>query len=262
MITFMSYRLKIRTPTKALNEGSIESLVPTLRNSILKISKYDYSEPLKKQFQLENIADIYTDMKRGIILKGKNKKISDYILIDRWSNGITFWNSEIKVLVPTEDHLLIAEVVSLFKEINRVLPIIHGNFGASAEYTTLHKKVVRYDSGGSSESMEGVSADEFMLYLPGIYWMNFFCRELVDAIGRDKILSVDNIVVEEIGDGSILFYLNEPINPIDLDARRMQLHAIAKHLGEEYFFSLSNMGEIQYRHPHAFSTFLEKIRIA
>jgi hypothetical protein len=72
--------------------------------------------------------------------------------------------------------------------------------------------------------------------LPGIYWVNFFGPELVEKLGKEKILSAPFFLHEWLRDGGILFSFGRtPLDQQDPEKEKMRME-FRKHIGTENFY--------------------------
>lgn len=74
--------------------------------------------------------------------------------------------------------------------------------------------------------------------LPGIYWANFFGLKIVNAIGKEKLLSPPWFKVIELSDGGILTLLES--SPLSKAINRNRMEELQKVLGLENFYSVLN----------------------
>jgi len=72
--------------------------------------------------------------------------------------------------------------------------------------------------------------------LPGIYWVNFFGPDLVEKLGKEKILSAPFFSYEELRDGGILFSFGQsPFDQQDPDKENMRTE-FRDYIGDENFY--------------------------
>lgn len=67
--------------------------------------------------------------------------------------------------------------------------------------------------------------------MPHIYWANFFSREYVTQLGREKIETAPAWLTEDLGDGGLLYVLSS--SPGYHQEGHVAKDAVQKHLGVE-----------------------------
>ena len=226
-----NYRLKLKTLNKDVTLKSTRQLVTLFKKPPFNIEKYDRVERAKKEFAIENIGDIHEHLKCAIMLKGKSKNLNASISARFGPLGIMLWTFFLKTSKPLTADFLDIVTNPFLQEFQSILPVLYGNCSSDKEHSWLHDHITYYDGGGSSEGWKGCTMDDFLKFLPGIYWYNFFGSELVNALGADKVKAIKDVSVTAFKNGSISFHLNEPADTDDLGARATKLYSIADSLG-------------------------------
>lgn len=92
-------------------------------------------------------------------------------------------------------------------------------------------KVEYYTTGGHSR---------LDLYLPGIFWLNFFSKKYVNFIGEDKFNSIEQ--KERLNNGSYMIYLNH--NPKEWNTNKSrEIELSIKNIIGDIFFDKNNPKE-------------------
>lgn len=223
-----------------------KTLLKILSNQFLKFTKFGRTEPLKNKIDLESleaISELYED-DLSIILGG-NKYTS--FSGDAWPNGFLLLGGvfELKKKEVNDIHNLF-EFVNAFSNNESLL---YGYVCSEDEYDDKHKVVDEY-----SHSWKGVSTWDYEEFLPGVHWYTIFGKELVNAIGKEKFECLKNVSFVDVGDESLAFHLNTPIDK--LEDRQKELIEIEKQLGESYFFG-KEKEEGAYAHSGAYKEYLK-----
>lgn len=211
----------------------------------MKLAKYDYKEPVKQQINnIEEVLTILTDY-GNVILKGANKAL--ITASHNYYVPTTIWRGH---PVLKAKGTTIADVISLIEILANDNKILFGGLYTEDEYDAKHKIVKQYSYG-----WRGVSHDDFMKCIPGVYWYTIFGKELTDTIGTEKLNNLPGVVYTNPGNGCVAFHLDEPIESDDLEGRLAKEEALAKMIGRNYFFEKGNPED--FRHPKVFLEFLK-----
>jgi hypothetical protein len=100
----------------------------------------------------------------------------------------------------------------------------------------------------------GVTLD---LALPGVYWLNYLGDPYVSLIGKDRLLSTPDCVIEEAGGGVILQVACSPLEWIS-DEYKDRVDRIVHHIGADLFFDRKIQSR-QTRAPEFFSKRLPRV---
>ncbi|MFB7852170.1 hypothetical protein ACFC34_34880 [Streptomyces sp. NPDC056053] len=114
------------------------------------------------------------------------------------------------------------------------LPPYYGFACSVDEYEAKHK-VVEADEAGSSIQMSGVSSADFQRFLPGIYWLTIFGKDLADHFDPE-LHSLPEARRVRIPPSQVAVLLDSPVVPESMDERLRTEARLAKILGAQYFF--------------------------
>ncbi len=212
----------------------------------LKLEKYDYKEPTKIKLDKNNLGQVIAMLTEygNVILKGKNKTT-----LTAWqSKSFTTWRGHSSI---NENN--VEEIVSLIEILSNDNQILFAALLTENEYDLKHKVVDEYSYG-----WEGMSKQDFMNFLPGIYWYTIFGKELVEVIGIEKFKNLPNVIYTEPKNGCIAFHLDEPIDTEDYKLRIKLEKEIVKKIGESYFFDKEKK-ETEFKHPKKFKDYLNSL---
>ena len=252
----MKYIYEFYTVNLNVSVDAIKTFVNNTTNSAIDVKKYGSFEPCKESFDLDHVDDILKRIKTGLLLKGvvRGRKTIGSSQID-WNNGITRWWFQVDLKKEIDKNLL-QILYGVMTSMNEVNPVLYGFLCSEAEYDRLHKDVVYFDDGGTKESWKGGSSADFSECLPGIYWFNFFGKELVNAFGMEKLNTIADVEYLGLAENCVAFHLKEPIDAKDLNLRSGRLFKINQHIGSSYFYNLVNEEEMNFAHPQSFKNYL------
>jgi hypothetical protein len=248
----MQIEFSIIANQKKITESSFLNFLDKGMKGVLKLTKFDYKEPLKRTLELNNLKEPLElfNYYSNIIFKGKNKSS---ISIQSTREGLFFLLGHVdlkeKDLISNTSDLII--LLEIFSENSQIL---FGNICTEDEYDFKHKVVKEYSYG-----WKGVSIMDFMNLLPGVYWYTIFGKELVEAVGVEKFKNIPNVIYTEPKNGCIAFHLDEPIDAVDYESRIKLENKIAKKIGENYFFDKEKK-EGEYSHPKKFKDYLNSLQ--
>ncbi|MFF8617937.1 hypothetical protein [Streptomyces sp. NPDC015350] len=122
------------------------------------------------------------------------------------------------------------------------LPPHYGFACSVAEYEAKHK-VVEADETGSSVQMAGVSAADFLKFLPGIYWLTIFGKDLAGHFDL-KLQSLPGVQHIGIPPSQVAMMLESPAVPASMKERLDTEARLVESLGAQHFFDHArNEGE-------------------
>lgn len=85
-----------------------------------------------------------------------------------------------------------------------------------------------------SPSVRAVGRD-FSKYLPGLFWLNFFGKPYLNAIGTKRVATTPARVVERLKTGILVEIYEDPLLWNEEPSRILE-RAVRDHLGSEFFF--------------------------
>jgi hypothetical protein len=137
-------------------------------------------------------------------------------------------------------------------------PALFGLGCSVAEYDAKHKEVTISPRGVQSIGAVGKSNQEFLCFLPGIYWLTLFGAELVETFGAE-LARLPGTRARPLAGGQFAVQLEEPVLPGEMDARLGAEAAIAERLGEHYFFDRAKVDRVRFVHTPALAARLAQL---
>lgn len=219
------------------------------RFELLKFTSYGHTEPLKLKIEKSQKEKFYElwDKYLSVIVKGKS---SFWLSISTSSSGIISCGGGIKL--NEGDDKLLEELISFIESFSEYDCLIHATILDINTYDIKHKVI-----DNSSYSWDGVSVYDFLEFMPGIYWYNYFGKEYVNALGIEKIGSLDSVTYTN-SELNVSFYFKEDIleNPLLIS----KLESIEESIGADYFFS-KNRERKNLKHPKGFESYLKSLEL-
>ncbi len=126
-------------------------------------------------------------------------------------------------------------------------PVLYGYGCSTNEYNAKHLTLEELPGGGRARRTCGVSIQEFFRYLPGLYWLNIFGKELHRAFQPRYSLLNERAVVRLLAPEQAAFYLREPILAEDISKRLTVEREMAELLGAAFFFDRSRVNELTFK---------------
>lgn len=233
-------------------DASIFKDLLTQENKLVKISKYDYKEPVKNgisESSISDVIDLYNKYE-GIIFKGEPKF---WFSGSEDMEGFLMLGGEVEVKdIKKEQVESLLQFIEIFSRNNQIL---YGYICTRDEFDEKHRVLTE-----SSVSWKGVSKWDFLEYAPGLHWYTIIGKELKEAIGSEKFESLEGVKYRTLSDGSIAFHLDQPIKPTDYKIRHADLEKLEGMIGSQYFFSMSKDG-FKISHPEPYKQFLLSLEI-
>lgn len=219
---------------------------------VLKMEKFGDSE--RKMTKLiddfeEQITE-YWENSTSILLKGKNR----FFLLLETHSGIISGRGSINASSKKQFEM-IKDLIKMIKAFDETGILLYASINSEELFDEKHKMVTYYKTGGSSYGWEGVSVWEFLNFLPGVYWFTVFGEDYVKAIGKEKILEIDDIEFLKFNTKAIAFYHRKNIQEATLD----DFKNIEEKIGANYFFDQSRKIE-ELHHPPKFKALLKNIQ--
>jgi hypothetical protein len=117
-------------------------------------------------------------------------------------------------------------------------PTLFASGCMGVEFTAKHHLSVEYAPGQWRSDDPGWRGRVFGQALPGVYWLNYYGKEITSELG-ERIRDNENLVVRDLGEGRLLALLDEPPLAADAKPRVTRERAIAAQLGAEFFFDIA-----------------------
>jgi hypothetical protein len=217
---------------------------------LFKPKKYDFKEPVKKKFSKEKYIEAYGLLDKYLIIEGDN----DFLLMVNYSPyGTITWKCTIDLTVMGDKEM--QEILNFVYILHKSSKVIFGRGATEAEYNAKHLKRLVFEDGGRAYGWKGTSVWNFYDYLPGIYWLNIFGKELSESLNRENLLNLQNVEYIKKENNLIIFHLKDLFLSENTEERELD---IRNQLGKKYFFDINETGE-NFSHPESFKKYLEKL---
>jgi hypothetical protein len=164
--------------------------------------------------------------------------------------SITTWLRSTNVAKPAARAAWLAWITQLFES----LPVLFGFAAMGAEYDAKH-----VEETADSKGWLGSSLAEHEKFLPGIYWLTVFGRELASALPVTRVDTIPGVLVHPLAGDQVMVLLDEPPVPKSMAARLTREREIAAMIGNEYFFDRDDPGR-QHRNVPAFVDELSRLQ--
>lgn len=249
----MIFEFLIVTEQRHMSELGFREIWRALDNPLFTLQKYDIREPFRNKYIADQYQDAYEMLEKGLILKGKNNFFG---AIDYRITGTIDWRFNIDTGTFGEAEL--TEILNLLTLLHRICVIIYGRGASEPEYDLKHKEITDYEDGGRSIGWRGQSFWDFCDFLPGIYWLNLFGRELTEALGREKVLGLKEVDYLRTDNDLIIFKLQDPFASENVGPRLAVESKLREQLGRDYFFDITEKDRA-FSHPSGFKRYLERL---
>jgi len=134
-------------------------------------------------------------------------------------------------------------------ELCEALPVLYGYACSTAEHETKHALLIDLPNGLKLKKPCGDSVREFFRYLPGIYWLTLFGKQLgqtfatrwssLEGRAEVKFLAGEQVAVQL--PGRVFPYAKGKV------ARLQHARDVADALGAQYFFDQTRMEEMEFQ---------------
>ena len=208
---------------------------------LVQPKRYDSVERARKPFAPELSDDAVSLYSREGTLFVRGDKDGFLAFFSRERNGLSLWRFYLNAsaVQGKKRDLWIKWMFDLCE----TFPVLYGMGCSAVEYDAKHLALENFPDGGRMRKTYGVSIQEFFQYLPGVYWLTIFGKELglafksrwqlLDSISIVKFLAQDQVAVQ----------VNGSVFTEDMDKRLLLERKIADLLGGEFFFDRFRMAE-------------------
>ena len=125
--------------------------------------------------------------------------------------------------------------LSWFVDLFDCLSVVFAFGCLESEFDEKHRVRFQGPDGTWRSEKRGFRPADFRTCLPGVYWLNYYGREIGEHLGK-RIAANENLDVTDLSGNRFLALLKEPLAPVDLGARLALERRIAKEIGEDHFF--------------------------
>jgi hypothetical protein len=212
---------------------------------LIRPARYDSVERARKPFApdaYEDGAALYGD-EGMLFVRGREDGFLAFF--SREPRGLSVWRVFLNARA-LEGAKLERWLVWVFT-LCETFPLLYGYGCSTAEYEAKHVAVRHLPGGGRIRQTLGVSTQEFFQYLPGVYWLNLFGRELNRAFRSRYPLLGEPVAVRELAHDQAAVYLRQPVLAEDMEERLRMERRIADVLGAPFFFDRARMDELAFQ---------------
>ena len=216
MIQFNNKPLKVKAKfiirTEDKNKDDFFSIFDLIADSAFKPSKFGTHEPFKGKYSASSFNELYDLIRSGYQISNDNA--SNLIgLADRWG-GLTDMDMTISQINQSEELDFVFKIFDVFKD-----KILYANIVPYDEFESKHKRVRELGKGKRVTSYRGNSTRNFISFMPGVYWFNFFGKELTTAFGKEVLTALTGVEYVDYGGDVIAFKISLPIAENNLASR-------------------------------------------
>ena len=199
-------------------------------------TKFNSHEPIQMNFDPHNLSqpvNLLSQTSHHLLLKRNKPRWQAYIYWLKGRNRPWFWTFDFgKEWIKEDRPRKIAEfLTSLSVDFH---PVFAGG-GLSTDWFEKHDvidpKTGKFKESAGAGFFPGTG-------LPGIYWFNFFGKELVDFFGKDRLLKInDGVILYQSSNNICILVYEKPDQKTSLWRRQCE-ERVVKLLGKQYFFDL------------------------
>jgi hypothetical protein len=160
-------------------------------------------------------------------------------MIARQPKHFSYWSFYLD-----QDEMSVAsteEWLQWFYGLARLFPPVFGFGCGSIEYQAKHRTVRKLPNNKEVRGSIGNAYRDFLKYLPGIYWVNFFGAELVKHFGEETLMNLQETSGVRIADNLIAVKLTAPCFTDDIGERLSVEARISERIGSEFFFDRTRL---------------------
>lgn len=218
-------------------QDTLAKLWDLLQDDLIDPVRFDGVERARRVFSKDSVADaleIFQD-RGSLFVKGNKDKFLAHF--SSFPAGINLWEFYVdtKSMAKKKADLWMQWVASLCRE----FPVLFGLGCSESEFFSKHSMVRSLPGGGRVTEFVGASIKDFRAFLPGVYWLNIYGQDIVAFFGAEKIKSIPGITLPTLDDRLALFHLADQSPVADALSRQAAERIIARTLGEEYFFDIT-----------------------
>lgn len=218
-----------------------------LDTPLVQPKRYDVKERTRHTFNPEayfHAATLYQEEGFLLVRGGKEKFVATF---SRERNGLSVWRIQLNsATVRGEQRELWLQW--LF-ELCEALPVLYGHACSTAEHEAKHRVIQDLPGGEQYARMRGDTVRDFFHYLPGIYWLTLFGKELHQTFLAQWPLIEGRANVKFLKGDQVAVQLEGPVSVYDMAARLHSEREIADALGKPYFFDQTRVGAMEFALP-------------
>lgn len=126
-------------------------------------------------------------------------------------------------------------------------PALYGLACSAVEHEAKHWIIEDWPGGGRVRKSCGASVAEFYQYLPGIYWLTLFGRDLAPAFAArwPQLEGLAHVI--HLDGGQVAVQIDASVFTDDMEQRLLTERNIADILGAEFFFDRFRADELAFK---------------
>jgi|SRR6476661_34523 len=228
------FRLVLYTAQQLSDSKTMQVLWRLLEDPIVSAKRYDSVERAKIPFHSNAVESAIQLYQNDGFLFVRGEKDGFLGVFSRQTQELSTWDIWLNVgaMQGKKQKQWLDWIFCLCGQ----LPVLYGGGFSAAEYDSKHAHVKQLPGGGRISGTIGVSILEFYQYLPGLYWLTIFGKELVQAFGESKLMVLPNVQAFSLNSQQVAICLNEPVIPDNMEQRLQTESRLADILGAKYFF--------------------------
>lgn len=251
----MKFIIKLFTYRRDISKSNFKTIWKLFSEEIINAEFFNAIEPINKKYSKNKYGIGFQILQEDINLLIKKEK--QFLgIIYRIPGNIVCWEFELNISQPED--VFFNSIQLWLKSFNNEIPIVYGFGSTEKEYNNKHLEVIQSETGITSIGSIGDSQWDFYEFLPGIYWLNIFGKDLTRILGQSKILNLPDVTYFE-KDNHVWFTLKDEAYPINSKKRKKIEDKIIKTIGSKHFFDRKN-DILKFEHPSEFKEILENIR--
>ena len=207
--------------------------------------RYDSIERARRPFSPEayrEAAALYLE-DWCLFVRGKKDRFVAYF--SRQRDGLSLWHFYLNAGAFTEKKQ--ARWLQWLFDLCAAFPALYGLACSAVENETKHWIIENLPGGGRVRKSCGASIAEFYHYLPGIYWLTLFGRDLAPAFAPrwPQLAGLAHVI--HLDGGQVAVQLDAPVFTDDMEQRLLAEQKIADILGAEFFFDRFRADELEFK---------------
>jgi hypothetical protein len=207
--------------------------------------RYDSVERARKPFAPNLHGDAVSLYGREGILFVRGNKDGFLAFFSRERNGLSLWRFYLNASAVKGNKCKLW--LQWIFDLCETFPVLYGMGCSTVEYDAKHLVLEYFPDGGRARKTYGVAIREFFQYLPGIYWMNIFGKELKQAF-KTRMQMLEHLSkVKYLAQDQVLIQIGDSVFTENMDERLRIEKEMADLLGAEYFFDRFRMNELEFK---------------
>lgn len=239
------------------DESVMQRLWTFLDTPQVQPTRYDSIERARKPFSPEAYREAAALYLEDWVLFVRGKKDGFVAFFSRQRDGLSLWRFYLNAGAFAGKKQ--ARWLQWLFALCTAFPALYGLACSNAEYETKHWIIKDLPGGGRVRKSCGASIAEFYHYLPGIYWLTLFGRDLAPVFAPrwPQLEGLAHVI--HLDGGQVAVQLNAPVFTEDMEQRLLAERAIADILGATFFFDRARQDELTFTLPPPLAATLSRI---